>query len=185
MNVYDFDGTIYNGDSSVDFFLYALRKRPVVLRCLPAQLWGFALYALKKIGKTELKEYYFRFLSAIEAETLAESFWDENEGRIFDWYLRQRQEDDMVISASPEFLLRPICRRLGISRLIASRVDAHSGAFAGENCHDVEKPRRLAEEYGLTKVEAFYSDSLSDLPMAQIAERAYLVEKGKVKEWGV
>ncbi|MBE6969700.1 MAG: phosphoserine phosphatase [Ruminococcaceae bacterium] len=185
MNVYDFDGTIYNGDSSVNFLLYALKKKPGTLLYLPKQLWGFVLYALKKIDKTTLKEYYFSFLAAVDAMALAESFWDEQEGRIFDWYLRQRQEDDMVISASPDFLLRPICRRLGISRLIASRVDARSGKFTGANCHDVEKPKRLAAEYGLTKVEAFYSDSLSDLPMAQIAERAYMVKKGKVEDWNI
>ena len=25
--VYDFDGTIYNGDSSIDFFFFCLRKK--------------------------------------------------------------------------------------------------------------------------------------------------------------
>ena len=36
MNVYDFDGTIYDGDSSVDFWLYSIRKKPsVFLKCLP------------------------------------------------------------------------------------------------------------------------------------------------------
>lgn len=183
MNVYDFDGTIYNGDSSVDFFLYVLRKKPAALFTVPKQLWGFGLYALKKIDKTTLKEYYFSFLSAVDAEKLAESFWDEREGRIYDWYLKQQREDDMIISASPEFLLRPICSRLGISRLIASRVDSKSGRFQGKNCHDAEKPKRLEAEYGLTKVDAFYSDSLSDLPMAQIAERAYMVKNGVPVTW--
>ena len=26
MNIYDFDGTIYDGDSSIDFFKYSLKK---------------------------------------------------------------------------------------------------------------------------------------------------------------
>ena len=25
MNVYDFDGTIYNGDSTIDFYLYCIK----------------------------------------------------------------------------------------------------------------------------------------------------------------
>ena len=59
MNVYDFDGTIYEGDSTVDFFLYALKNRPSVLRYLPKQICGFILYAAKRIDKTKLKEYFF------------------------------------------------------------------------------------------------------------------------------
>lgn len=37
MNVYDFDGTIYDGDSSVDFFLYALKRMPSLIRYAPRQ----------------------------------------------------------------------------------------------------------------------------------------------------
>ena len=37
MNVYDFDGTIYDGDSTVDFFLHALKRNPSVLLHLPKQ----------------------------------------------------------------------------------------------------------------------------------------------------
>ena len=30
MNVFDFDGTIYNGDSSKDFFFYCLKHYPKI-----------------------------------------------------------------------------------------------------------------------------------------------------------
>ena len=82
MNVYDFDGTIYNGDSTVDFYLFALKRKPSLIRYLPKQLWGFVLYGLKRINKTQLKEYFFSFLPAIDAETLVEAFWNgERMGR--------------------------------------------------------------------------------------------------------
>lgn len=183
MNVYDFDGTIYNGDSTVDFFLYALGRKPALIRYVPKQLWGFALYGAKRIGKTELKEYFFCFLSGINAVELAELFWDQNQDRIYRWYLRQRQPDDIIISASAEFLLAPICQRLGIRRLIASKVNPKTGAFSGENCRGGEKVRRLKDEYQITHIHGFYSDSRSDLPLASIAHRAYLVEKGRLREW--
>lgn len=38
MRVFDFDGTIYDGESSVDFFLYSLRRHPKNLRLLPKVL---------------------------------------------------------------------------------------------------------------------------------------------------
>ena len=183
MNVYDFDGTIYDGDSTVDFFLFALKHQPTLVRYVPRQALGFLLYGLKRIGKTELKEFFFSFLAGIHADHLAEEFWKQNSHRIFPWYPDQQQPDDIIISASPEFLLKPICRQLGISRLIASKVDVETGRFIGENCRGAEKVRRLAEEYRVHAIDQFYSDSHSDLPLAQIAQQAFLIRKGAVTPW--
>ena len=183
MNVYDFDGTIYDGDSTVDFFLFVLKRKPALIRYVPVQSWGFLRYGLKKIGKTELKESFFSFLPGIDVQKLTEDFWDLNQHRIYKWYLDQQQPDDIVISASPEFLLKPICRRLGIAHLIASKVDPRSGKFTGENCRGKEKVRRLDAEYHVTCIDCFYTDSHSDEPLAQIANRAFLVDKGVVTEW--
>ena len=183
MNVYDFDGTIYDGDSSVDFFLYALKRKPSLLCYIPRQAWGFLLYGMKRISKTELKEYFFNFLSGMDAEKLAEDFWNQNQHRIYKWYLDQQQPDDIIISASPKFLLQPICNRLGIHHLIASKVDPETGMFAGENCRGHEKVRRLEVEYRITHIDSFYSDSQSDLPLAQIADKAFLVVNGDLRKW--
>jgi phosphoserine phosphatase len=55
--------------------------------------------------------------------------------------------------------------------------------FAGENCRGQEKVRRLESEYNVNHIDSFYSDSHSDRPLAGIADKAYLVEKGIVREW--
>lgn len=183
MNVYDFDGTIYDGDSTVDFFLYALKCRPSLIRYIPKQALGFLLYGLKRINKTELKAYFFCFLSGIDADKLTEDFWHRNQRNIYKWYLDQQQPDDIIISASPEFLLKPICRHLRIQHLIASKVDARSGKYSGENCRGEEKVRRLEAEYHITRIDDFYSDSKSDLPLAQIADRAFLIVNGNPVKW--
>lgn len=185
MNVYDFDGTIYRGDSTIDFFLYVCKHNRAVLRYLPKQTWGFILYGFKQIDKTKLKEYFFSFLPAINTEKLVEAFWEQNQSKIFGWYRNRHQPDDIVISASPEFLLRPICQRLGISSLIASAVDPETGVFTGENCHGQEKLRRLEAEYKITQIDSFFSDSRSDLPLAKIAKKAFLVEKGVIQAWKI
>ena len=39
IDVYDFDGTIYDGDSTVDFTRFCLRRHPGVLAGLP-QFWA-------------------------------------------------------------------------------------------------------------------------------------------------
>jgi phosphoserine phosphatase len=67
--------------------------------------------------------------------------------------------------------------------LIASRVDPKTGQYTGRNCDGAEKLRRFREEYGETPVEEFYSDALSDAPMARIAQRAFLVKGDRVTPW--
>lgn len=183
MNVYDFDGTIYNGDSSIDFYLYVLRHKPSVLRYVPKQVLGFFLYGIKKIDKTRMKEYYFSFLKGIDTVAMTTSFWNENRNKIFSWYLAQKKDDDIIISASPEFLLSPICKNIQVGRLIASKVDLSTGKFYSINCRGEEKVRRLREETGIMYIDNFYSDSQSDLPLAKIANKTFLVNKGKISEW--
>ena len=38
INLYDFDGTIYDGDSTRDFFFYELRRHPLILITIPYTL---------------------------------------------------------------------------------------------------------------------------------------------------
>ena len=38
IDVYDFDGTIYDGDSTVDLVLFCLRRHPALLTGLPGML---------------------------------------------------------------------------------------------------------------------------------------------------
>jgi len=77
INVYDFDGTIYNGDSSVDFYFYCLRKKPLILKYLPKQaLAFFKYYVLKKGNITITKEEFFSFLNSIkDIDSYVNNFW--------------------------------------------------------------------------------------------------------------
>ena len=95
MNVYDFDGTIYDGDSSVDFWLYSIRKKPsVFLKCLPELFCGALLYGLKRIPKEKWKEHFFSFLRYLPADdTRVTRFWEQHTGKIKKWYLDQKQEN--------------------------------------------------------------------------------------------
>ena len=68
-------------------------------------------------------------------------------------------------------------------RLLASRVDKHTGKTDGENCHGAEKVRRLRETYPDVEIAAFYSDSRSDSPLAELAEHAYLVHGQERTPW--
>lgn len=183
MNTYDFDKTIYIVDSSVEFYKYCLVKYPAaVLRRLPCALGAALGYAAGRIDTKRLKEQFFSFLCYIDADAAVESFWEKKLDGVGEWYLAQKRDDDIIISASPEFLLEPVAKRLGV-RLIGTRMDKRTGRITGANCHDSEKVRRFYEQYPDAHTECFYSDSLSDTPMAEIADRAFLVNRGRLSPW--
>lgn len=177
MNVYDFDGTIYDGDSSIDFYLFCIKRKPSILfRSIIKQLSGAILYAIKRIPKEKYKEKYFSFLKYVSTnDQLLNDFWSTKSKKIKKWYLNQKAKSDVIISASPEFLLKPICNRLGVS-LIASKVDPSTGRFAGKNCHGQEKVKRFAELYPNETIEEFYTDSKVDLPLTELSTKVFFVK---------
>ncbi len=185
MNVYDFDQTIYRGDSTVDFYFYCMRHKPLMLRSVPGTIGGFGLYAAKLWDKTKAKQQMYRFLTAVgDPDAIVERFWRTHIQNIKPWYIEKtRRPDDVVISASPEFLLRPACEQLGIRCLMASCVDAHTGKYTGVNCWGEEKVRRFREQFGDAKIDTFYSDSLSDTPLARLAQTAWIVRGDKLIPW--
>jgi len=115
MNIYDFDHTIYNGDSSVDFWLFALCRKPHLVVFLPLQIFVTALFLLGIYSKERMKEAFFIFIRHIPLDKMTAHFWEHNRRKIKPWYLRQKQDSDVIISASPGFLLEPlICGYSGV-----------------------------------------------------------------------
>lgn len=183
MNVYDFDKTIYDGDSTIDFWKFCLKRYPLAIVALFPTICGIGLYMIGKTSKVKLKQRFYTFLKYIpDIDCQLSAFWEKNEIKIQNWYVKQKRDDDLIISASPYFLLKPICDDLGV-RLIASKVEKNTGICAGENCYGQEKVRRLQSEVPDANINAFYSDSLSDKPLADLAKRAYLVHGTKITEW--
>ncbi len=182
MNVFDFDDTIYDGDSSVDFFKFCCKKNCETLKILPFFGVNVFLYLLKLRTKEQMKSSYFGFVRYIEnIDETVESFWKTHQYKIKEFYKRKHCDDDLVISASPDFLLEPICRQLNV-RLIATRVDPKTGQLLGKNCRGKEKVRRFCE-YTSEEIDEFYSDSLSDSPLRDKAKKAFLVKGNRLLDW--
>ncbi|MDR1465522.1 MAG: haloacid dehalogenase-like hydrolase [Oscillospiraceae bacterium] len=183
-NVYDFDKTVVYPDSTAAFYRFCLRRHPKLLRRAPEQLRALVRYYAGVITKTHAKADFYAFLRDLpdwRAEVAL--FWRrKGPAMLKPWYLLQKRPDDIIVSASPEFLLRPVCRQLGV-RLVASRVDPATGVTEGENCHGQEKVRRLRETFGNVGIDEFYSDARSDEPLARLAKRAFLVKGDRRIPW--
>lgn len=182
MNIYDFDGTIYDGDSSIDFFKYCLIKNKKIICLIPTIGITYFLYLLKLKDKATFKSKFFSFVKKIDnIDNVVEEFWNVNFCKIKKFYLEIKREDDIIISASPEFLLNTVCNKLNV-KLIASKFDKKTGVLIGNNCYGEEKINRL-KSYGIEKCDKFYSDSTSDTPLKKIAKEAFIVHKDKINVW--
>ena len=184
LDVYDFDNTIYNGDSSVDYYIYNLKKNIFLIRFLPIQIFGMLMYLFKIKNKEYFKSKYFSFVKGIkDIDSNVKEFWDINKKNISANLLSIATNDVFVISASPKFLLSEICKRNNFRYLIASDVDKLSGKFLSKNCYGKEKVTMFNNEFKNFEIEKFYSDSKSDKYMTFLAKNSYLVNKGKVEKW--
>ncbi len=184
VNLYDFDNTIYKGDSSTDFFFYAMMKYPRIFKYIPKIAFNAILYKFKKLSKTQFKEKIFSFLNEVnDVDSLVEEFWDTHKCYIKDFYNSKKHNKDIIISASPEFLLAPICKYLKVFDLIASDVDKKTGKFKGLNCYGREKIKRLNKKYENVEVMEAYSDSISDTPMLEIADKPYIVKGNRITDF--
>ena len=107
-------------------------------------------------------------------------FWNKNIKHIQKWYLDAQRPDDIVVSASPDYIINEICSRLGIA-CIASKTGKH-GQVVGKHCYGEHKVTMFRERFPEAELETFYSDSMTDAPMFEIAKRGYLVKNNKITQ---
>lgn len=182
--LYDFDGTIYDGDSSVDFFKFCLKKDKSIYKMLPKLGIKFLAYKSKNITDTELKEFIFSFLKNFKnIDEIVKEFWKNHESKIKNFYLEKKHNQDIIISASPEFLLKPICQKLKVKDLIASDVDKTTGKFNKPNNRGEAKVKVFYEKYPNAEIMEMYSDSLHDKPLLDLAKKSYFVKKNKLYDY--
>ena len=65
IDVYDFDGTIYDGDSTVDFFFFTLFRNPRIIVKLPVIFWYACLSLLHIVSLQAFKSHFFSFVTEV------------------------------------------------------------------------------------------------------------------------
>lgn len=187
MNVFDFDNTIYDGESTLDLFFFYIVRKPWLVKLLPTVLKAFARY---KKGDVTLNEVIERYVPIVEKDALRvfdfendpKVFWDKHEKKIKPLYNELKSDDDLIITASPDFNIEEICRRLGIKHHLTSRVDRTTGRILFVNIRE-NKIKAYEEAYGDIQIENFYTDSPeNDAWMIEKATHAFVVKKNNVTQ---
>ncbi len=184
VNVYDFDNTIYDGETLVDYILYYVRHDPKIWKYIPKLL----LIALKDqfhlFTVEQAVEAYAVFLEGYyvtlddPAENIVD-FWNKNEKKIKPWYAKVQKDDDIIVSGTLDFILREIANRIGLKHWLSSSIDKETGKFI-KLCFLENKVKIFKEAYPDAEIENFYTDSMNDKAMMDISENVYLVKKDKI-----
>lgn len=187
MNVYDFDETIYNGESSVEFILFYARIDPKIIKFLPTVFKVFVQYEREKITFDDFLNKYAaeltNYLSGkdVDFDRLVKKFWDKRMHKIKPFYKELQRDDDVVITASPEFMMREVCDRLGIKNLIATDFDVKTGEVK-RACFREGKIDCFLEAYPEGVIDDFYTDSYNDQFLFQFAKRVFMVKGNKITQ---
>ncbi len=182
MNVYDFDGTVYDGDSSKDFFLFSLRSGKIGLfKFIKILIYTF-LYFIKIISVEKYKEIFFNYVKNIDNLTdFINKFWEKYDYKINNdlKHILNNNRNNYIITASPEFLIKPISKKYN-AKCIGTKIDVKTGIIDGKNCSGYEKVMRLNEVCPNAKIDSFYTDSIKDKPLVNISKKSYMVIKRNI-----
>lgn len=176
--IYDFDKTIYSKETSMAFMFFFLKRHRYLIPKFILNL-TLILFNIKDLKK--VKNIFFSIFKGMYIENDINLFWEKEMKNIYPYFFEEikenRKDADLLIliSASPDFLLEPIYKKLGFDILISTKYSNFT--LIGKNCKKDEKLKRL-NELGNFDVLCFYSDSLSDLPLFNIAKKKISINKG-------
>ena len=181
MNIYDFDGTIYNGDSCKDIVIYGLKKYPsLTIQSLKKARILNRDYKRGYIQFERVKEELLSFIFKIDdRKKFISDFVDSHLKKIKPWYKSRMNVNDVIVSASYDIWIGEFARKLGLKYIIGTRVDAE-GKILGLNCKGEEKVKRINAIFNGASINCCYSDSSVDIPLLELGKTAYVVEGNKL-----
>lgn len=186
--LFDFDGTISNRDSFLQFLLHAVGPFRLTA-CFLSLTPQVVAYKLGKYPNYRLKEEVLcRLFAGISLEQMRRHAHAYEQSKLegivrpgamkkIAWH-QQRGDVVVVVSASLELVLEPWCRRNGL-QLLATRLEVRNdkvtGALQGNNCWGEEKVRRVRAAFQLENIDHIYAygDSRGDWAMLELATHPF------------
>lgn len=139
---------------------------------------AFALQPLAKLAPVELARLHTQFMDEVIAP-----MWLPKAELLLQ---KHREQGDllMIITSTNRFVVEPICRKLGVTELIATELEQQDGHYTGRvsGVPSYREGKVVRLEAWLAETEhnlvgsCFYSDSINDLPLLQIVDRPVAVD---------
>ena len=188
--VFDFDGTLYSGDSFIDFALFSQgrgRLLLAILKSLPVILaWKTGMASNGKAKQRLFRSLYggMRYQDFLDAcDAFSRSVSQKIRADVKEM-LAERQASGAevyIISASPSEWIVPWAEKNGVRRVIGTGLEVRDGVLTGNfstpNCYGAEKVRRFSELE--PERDGFmlwaYGDSKGDREMIAFSDRGLMV----------
>ena len=186
MKVFDFDNTLYRGESPIDFVLFMIKKNRKILLWIPKIFFNLIKYKLCILSGEQLESKINDFMDDFlndkdEIIRNTKEFWSRNYKKLNMNTIKEVEPDDVILTASPSFFIDGIKDKIVSKNVICSEIDLDARKIDflnfGEN-----KVRKYKEIYGDKKVDCFYTDSYNDKFMMDISEKVFLVKKRKISQ---
>jgi HAD superfamily hydrolase (TIGR01490 family) len=181
--LFDYDGTLIRGDSTLLLLLFAVKRYPRAMGTLaalagnlPQFLAGWksrdeikvvSLGSLRYVPPAQRDEFFHEFHQRwlrprVLPEAVKRLAWHREQGHLL-----------VMVSASIDLYLKEAARDLGMDHLVCSRAILEPAPrLLGPNCRGQEKVRRLREEpfaQGIRWDKSWaYGDSLADGPLLEL-----------------
>ena len=182
--VFDFDGTLYKGDSFIDFCKFYYLKKPWRLWFFFIQLGGFLFWKLGLLSSTQFKSLFIQYLfwdSEMEIKRMSQLFWERprnfNETVIERLVFYQKEGYTILVaSASPKLLIEIACLKLNVKHVVGTELIPYKKRHVvTKNCRGPEKLIQVKRAFPEHHLAVAYSDNKDDLELLQQAERGFLV----------
>lgn len=196
---FDFDDTLFRGDSILPYLLYGVRRGVAPWRQVFTALWGYLRWRVNPARATNAKNLTLSYLAGhtqAEMDALGRDFLREYAARRC--FSQARAELErlhaegfrlVVVTASADVYMRLLPEFLPVDDVIATRCSLDgAGRYTGrveENCKGDEKPRRIRAWLAFSGLTPdwpacrAYGDSLSDAPMLEMVGHPVLVDPKK------
>ena len=184
MKVFDFDSTIYRGESPVDFTFYMIRHNRKIIRYVPTILITLAGYKMHLIKKEKLESLSNEFIENVldDPDSLSgfvDQFWATHAHKLNRDIVKLIEKGDVIITASPSFLINGVSDLLNTRHILGTEIDLKEKKLVWYNFGD-NKVERYRSIYGYRQIDAFYTDSFYDEYLMDISREVYIVRHGHV-----
>jgi len=188
--LFDFDGTLTNKDTFIEFIKFVHGTRKMVWGLLLKSPWLIGM-KLKRYPNWKAKQkvltHFFGGLSSNELMKLGQQFCTSQLPALLnkqalnklDWHIKEKHTI-YIISASASVWVAPWAQSRGLNLLatelaVETSSEKITGKIDGKNCYGPEKVKRLRTLEDLSKYNDIYAygDSLGDNEMLAIANHAF------------
>jgi len=189
---FDFDGTLTTADTLTAFIRFTHGRRRWLLGFMRHALW-LVLMKLGLCPNWKVKEKVFAyFYKGTAYEQFAQ--WGRDFADVAETMLNRQMVDVLrqhqsaghtvcVVTASIDEWTRPVCERLGVDTLLATRIEVSAngtvtGSLLSPNCYGAQKVERLLEVFPQRQTYKLYAygNSAGDNELLALADESVNVD---------